>query len=164
MRSDKCKNKGSSTEIPHAKKAAHSALTDAANPPIGKAGPNSATQLHKAASRGGTTHPTRSAQVGGTPSAIHYPRAAISPCPLQQIQHKATSTCAYTSVRTRDTTPDILRKVVGVNPTRSSIRQGTLATTENASRNIPNIGKNVLDTMCALGDIRNNFQHIPDTK
>ena len=29
--------------------------------------------------------------------------------------------------------------------------------TENASRNIPNIGKNVPDTMCGLGDIRNNF-------
>ena len=30
--------------------------------------------------------------------------------------------------------------------------------------NIPNIGKNVPDTMCALGDIRNNNQHIPDIK
>ena len=29
--------------------------------------------------------------------------------------------------------------------------------TENASRNISNIGKNVPDTMCGLGDIRNNF-------
>ena len=36
--------------------------------------------------------------------------------------------------------------------------------TRNASRNIPNIGKSVPDTMCGLGDIRNNFQHIPDTK
>jgi hypothetical protein len=39
----------------------------------------------------------------------------------------------------------------------------TLGNTENASRNIPDIGKNVPDTMCALGDIRNNFQHIRDT-
>ena len=33
------------------------------------------------------------------------------------------------------------------------------------SRNIPNIGKNnVPDSICGLGDIRNNFQHIPDTE
>ena len=36
--------------------------------------------------------------------------------------------------------------------------------TGNGSRNIPNIGKNVPDTMCDLGDIRNIFQHIPDTE
>ena len=36
--------------------------------------------------------------------------------------------------------------------------------TEKRSRNIPNIGKNVPDTMCDLGDIRNIFQHIFDTK
>ncbi len=28
---------------------------------------------------------------------------------------------------------------------------------KNGSRNIPNIGKNVPDTICGLGDIRNNF-------
>ena len=33
--------------------------------------------------------------------------------------------------------------------------------TENASRNVPNIGKNVPDTMCGLGGIRNIFHHIP---
>jgi hypothetical protein len=37
-------------------------------------------------------------------------------------------------------------------------------TTGNASRNIPNIGKNVPNTVCALDDIRNIFQHIPDTE
>jgi len=37
--------------------------------------------------------------------------------------------------------------------------------TENGSKNIPNIDKNVHDTICGLGDnIRNNFQHIPDTE
>ena len=36
--------------------------------------------------------------------------------------------------------------------------------TGNASRNIPNIGKNVPDTMCGLVDIRNIFRHIPDTE
>jgi hypothetical protein len=32
-----------------------------------------------------------------------------------------------------------------------------------SSRNIPNISENVPVTICALGDIRNHFQHIPDT-
>jgi hypothetical protein len=41
---------------------------------------------------------------------------------------------------------------------------GGTTSTEKRSRNIPNIGKNVPDTMCGLGDIRNNFQHIPDTE
>ena len=36
--------------------------------------------------------------------------------------------------------------------------------TENGSRNIPNIGGNVRDTVCGLGGIRNIFQHIPDTQ
>jgi hypothetical protein len=36
--------------------------------------------------------------------------------------------------------------------------------TEKRSRNIPNIGKKVPDTMCDLGDISNIFQHIPDTE
>ena len=36
--------------------------------------------------------------------------------------------------------------------------------TGNGSRYIPNIGKNVPDTMCGLGDIRNYFQHIPNIR
>jgi hypothetical protein len=56
-------------------------------------------------------------------------------------------------------------------PTRTDARRGqgnskvfadrhrtqVQAETGNASRNIPNIGKNVPDTMCGLCDIRNNL-------
>jgi hypothetical protein len=36
--------------------------------------------------------------------------------------------------------------------------------TELGSRNIPNIGGKVPDTVCGLGCIRNIFQYIPDTE
>ena len=37
-----------------------------------------------------------------------------------------------------------------------SILHPVIDRTENASRNIPSIGKNIPDTMCALGDFRNS--------
>ena len=42
-------------------------------------------------------------------------------------------------------------------PKEEAYKELFFSNTENGSRNIPNISKNVPDTMCAPGDIRNHF-------